>query len=280
MDQTNPQNFLGKIDFNHSEVAEVYDELPLWSAPFGLLMLERIPMQRGLMIVDVGAGTGFLSIELAQRCGDSTVYAVDPWKGATDRLRRKVAILNLPNVQVIERDAATIDLPTESVDLVVSNLGINNFENADAVLQTCARILKRGGKLFLTSNLVGHMREFYDAYRQTLTELSLEEFLPKLESHIHHRATVSSIRERLERAGLEIEDVTERSFEMRFADGSSMLRHYFIRLGFVDEWSKIVVPDKVEEVFATLENNLNSFARERGELSLTIPMACVQARKV
>ena len=55
---------------------------------------------------------------------------------------------------------------------------------------------------------------------------------------------------------------------------------YFIRLGFVDEWSKIVAPDKVEEVFASLENNLNSFARERGELSLTIPMACVQARKV
>jgi len=67
MDQTNRQSFLEKIDFNHPEVAELYDELPLWSAPFGLLMLERIPMQRGLMIVDVGAGTGFLSIELAQR---------------------------------------------------------------------------------------------------------------------------------------------------------------------------------------------------------------------
>ncbi len=268
------------IDFSLPEVADLYDELPLWSAPFGLLMLERIPMQRGLTIVDVGAGTGFLAIELAQRCGDSTVYAVDPWKGAIDRLRRKVSLLNLDNVHVIEQDAATIDVPDESVDVVVSNLGINNFDNADAVLSKCARVLKRGGKLFLTSNLVGHMREFYEVYRQTLSELNLQEFLPKLESHIHHRATVKSLRERLDRAGFQIDGVTERSFQMRFADGSSLFRHYFIRLGFLDEWTKIVVPDKVEEVFLALRNNLNSYAREKGELSLTIPMACVEARKV
>jgi hypothetical protein len=80
-------------------------------------------------------------------------------------------------------------------------------------------------------------------------------------------------------SGLRTDEVTERSFQMRFSDGSSLLRHYFIRLGFVDEWEKVVAPDKVEEVFDALERNLNSFAREKGELSLTIPMTCVEARK-
>lgn len=265
-------------DRTAAEVAAFYDELPLWSAPFGMIMLERVPMKRGLKIVDVGAGTGFLSIELAQRCVESTVYAVDPWKEAIERLRSKIRFLKLDNIQVLEQDAASLELPDESIDAIVSNLGVNNFENVDAVLTTCRRVMKRGGSLILTSNLVGHMREFYDVYRQTLIELQLEQFLPKLQSHINHRATVESIREHLERAGFEIVSVNESSFQMRFADGSSLLKHYFIRLGFVDEWTNIVTPENVQTVFPALEKNLNAYALERGELSLTIPMACVEAR--
>jgi ubiquinone/menaquinone biosynthesis C-methylase UbiE len=279
MDITDRHAYLEKLDFARPEVAAFYDELPLWSAPFGLMMLDRIPMQRGLNIVDVGSGTGFLSIEIAQRCADSTIYAVDPWKGAVEQLRAKIDYLKLDNVRVLEQDAASLELPDESIDIVVSNLGINNFENADAVLQTCQRILKRDGRLFLTSNLVGHMREFYEVYRQTLVNLQLEQFLPKLDAHINHRATIESIRERLERVGFNVVAVNESSFQMRFADGSSLFRHYFIRLGFVQEWANVVDADKVQTVFSALENNLNSYAQERGELSLTIPMACVEGVK-
>lgn len=280
MNVSDRHTYIEKVDFARPEVAEFYDELPLWSAPFGLMMLDRIPMQRGLNIVDVGSGTGFLSIELAQRCAASMVYAVDPWKGAVARLRAKIDYLKLDNVQVLEQDAASVDLPAESIDIVVSNLGINNFENADAVLQTCQRVLKRGGRLILTSNLVGHMREFYDVYRQTLIDLRLEQFLITLDAHIDHRATTESIHERLEHAGFEVVVVNESSFQMRFADGSSMLRHYFIRLGFVQEWAQVVEPENVQTVFSAIEKNLNEYALERGELSLTIPMACIEGVKI
>lgn len=143
------------MDFNSAEVVDLYDELPLWSAPFGLLLLARIPMRRGLTILDVGAGTGFLTVELAQRCGpDAKVIAVDPWKAATRRLRRKLDHLGLHNVVVIEQDAAAIELPDASVDVVVSNLGINNFESPAAVLRACFRVSKPGARLWLTTNLV------------------------------------------------------------------------------------------------------------------------------
>jgi arsenite methyltransferase len=52
-------NYLEEIDFSAAEVSELFDELPLWSAPFGLLLLDRVPMKSGLTILDVGAGTGF-----------------------------------------------------------------------------------------------------------------------------------------------------------------------------------------------------------------------------
>ena len=37
--------------------------------------------------------------------------------------------------------------------------------------------------------------------------------------------------------------------------------------------------DSEETTFETLDRNLNIVSSERGELALTIPMACVEARK-
>jgi ubiquinone/menaquinone biosynthesis C-methylase UbiE len=272
--------YLEEIDFKTPEFGDLYDELPLWSAPFGLMLLEQVAMRPGMTILDVGAGTGFLTIELAQRCGcDAVVIAVDPWEAAMKRLTRKLEYLGLRNVRTLVQDAATIDLPDASVDLIVSNLGINNFENAEAVLQTCFRVAKPGASLILTTNLVGHMNEFYEAYRSVLVELGFASQLVALDAHINRRATVTSVKTRLECAGFMFVDAATRSFHERFVDGSSLLRHHFIRLGFVPGWKAIAPERSVEKTFAVLEHRLNAIAAQHGELSLTIPAACIQACK-
>ena len=66
---------------------------------------------------------------------------------------------------------------------------------------------------------------------------------------------------------------------MRFADGSALLRHHFIRLGFVPGWKSVAAAGSVQETFDRLERKLNALAQERGELALTIPIACFVARK-
>ena len=273
-------NYLEEIDYKTPEFADFYDELPLWSAPFGLLLLEHVRMRPRMTILDVGAGTGFMTIELAQRCGsDAKVIAVDPWEGAMARLIRKLNHLGIQNVRTVVQDAATLDLPDASVDLIVSNLGINNFDNPEAALRSCFRVAKPGADLFLTTNLVGHMAEFYEAYRSVLVELGFDGQLAALDAHINHRATVDSVRTLLERAGFQFVEAVTHSFRERFVDGSSLLRHYFIRLGFVPAWKSIAPEGAVEATFAALEHRLNVMAAERGELSLTIPAACIHARK-
>ena len=272
--------YLEAIDYTAPGFGELYDELPVWSAPFGLLLLDRVSMKRSLTILDVGAGTGFLSVELAQRCGpDSTVIAVDPWEAGMSRLRRKLDHLDLRNVRLIQNDAAALDLPDESVDLEVSNLGINNFDDPGAVLHECFRVAKPGARLFLTTNLAGHMSEFYDVYRDTLIQLGQANRLTVLDAHISHRGTVESVEDMLRGAGFTVVETVTSSFRMRFADGSSLLRHYFIRLGFVPGWKSVAAPELIDETIATLERNLNVLAAERGELALTVPMACIEARK-
>lgn len=272
--------YLEEIDYKSPESSDLYDELPLWSAPFGLMLLEHVGLRPSMTILDVGAGTGFMTIELAQRCGsDAVVIAVDPWEAAMARLTRKLDHLGIQNVRTAVQDAATIDLPDASVDLIVSNLGINNFDNREAVLRSCFRVAKPGASLFLTTNLVGHMGEFYDAYRSVLLELGFADRLAALDAHISHRATVDSVKTLLEREGFKFVEAVTRSFRERFVDGSSLLRHYFIRLGFMPSWKSVAPEVAVGPIFAALEHRLNTIAAERGELSLTIPAACIQACK-
>ena len=126
---------------------------------------------------------------------------------------------------------------------------------------------------------VGHMSEFYDIYRATLIEMGQIDRLAELDAHINHRGTVESVSRSIRDAGFEVLHIDRQSFRMRFANGSSLPRHYFIRLGFVQGWKSVAALDSVEATFETLERNLNTVAAERGELAFTIPMACVEALK-
>jgi arsenite methyltransferase len=273
-------NYLKAIDFNQLDFADLYDELPLWSAPFGLTLLDRVPIKTDLTILDVGAGTGFLSLELAQRCGpDAKVIAVDPWRPGMQRLRAKIGRLEIRNIVLLEEGAEEIDLPDDSIDLIVSNLGLNNFEKPEEVLKSCFRVAKPGAKLFLTTNLSGHMKEFYSVYRDTLIELGRRDRLAALDAHINHRGTVESVRNLATEVGFFVERFDTQDFRMRFANGSSLFRHYFIRLGFMDGWKNVAPQDAIESTFSRLEQNLNQLAAEQGELNLTIPMTCVEASK-
>lgn len=273
-------HYLEEIDYRSPQFGNFYDELPLWSAPFGLLLLEHVVMRPDMTILDVGAGTGFLTIELAQRCGSNAkVIAVDPWEAAMLRLREKSAFLELQNIQTLIQDVATVDLPAQSVDLIVSNLGLNNFTDPAAALRTCFHVAKPGANLFLTTNLVGHMAEFYDVYRDTLIELGCNSRLQVLDAHVNQRATLEKVTSMLVDAGFEFVEAQTHTFHERFADGSALLRHYFMRLGFVPGWKSIAPADSVNETFTALERRLNAIAADRGELSLTVPAACIQARK-
>ena len=196
-----------------------------------------------------------------------------------NRLRRKLDHFGIRNVRVMIEDAGTVALPEGSVDLIVSNLGINNFEKPEEVLRNCFRVARKGAKLFLTSNLVGHMAEFYEVFRDVLVELGFADRTSAFDAHINHRATVDSVTSQLTRAGFELLKVDKDSFHQRFADGTALLRHRLITSAFLPAWKSVVGAQAQEVVFAALESRLNQLAAQRGGISLTIPMACFEAQK-
>src|SRR3954453_2073137 len=262
-------------DFNSPQVIAAYDEVALWSAMFGLLLLEEVPMQNVTNALDVGCGTGFPLIELAERLGSGAhVDGIDPWSGGLKRAAEKIASRGTSNVTLHEGSAAAMPFPDATFDLIVSNLGVNNFDDRAAAIRECRRVAKRGATLALTTNLQGHMREFYDVFADVVRDDA--EASTRLREHIEHRASSDSIAQMLEAGGFEItRSVTQESF-MRLADGTALLNHYFIKLGFLDAWKK-VVPGNEREVFARLRHALNEQAANDGELRLTIPVAYIEA---
>jgi ubiquinone/menaquinone biosynthesis C-methylase UbiE len=164
------------------------DELPLWSAPFGLKLLNYIDYRPNIIVVDIGFGTGFPLIEIASRLGNgSTVYGIDPWKGCIEEAKSKIEYYGIENIKIIESTAEAIPLENKSVDLITSNNCINNVENIEKVLDECSRIIKSGGQFIQTMNLEKSMFEFYNAMGNTLLELNLNAEMGLMYKHIQQK---------------------------------------------------------------------------------------------
>ena len=120
------------FDPEDDDAVSALDELPLWAAPFGLLLLDLVRLRPGLAVLDVGFGTGFPILELAMRLGpSSSVHGLDAWPAAHRRTRFKLAQAGLGNVTLHEGAAEEMPFADRSFDVVVSNNGYNNVEDRE-----------------------------------------------------------------------------------------------------------------------------------------------------
>ncbi len=245
--------------------AEVYDETSFWAARFGALLfdsLELKPVNDGL---DVGCGTGFPLIELAQVHGPSSRWTgVDVWSDAVQRAQRKIDRLGLRNVVVKEADASSLPFDDDSFDLITSNLGINNFDDPPKVLRECRRVARRGARIVMTTNYTGHMAGMYDVLRSVVPEQ-----IEAINKQEQHRGNVQSITELVENAGFDVRRMAERQFSLTFVDGRAMLRHSLVKW-FLDGWRGALGSDR--KMWSRIEQRLNEIA----PLRFTVPMLYIE----
>ncbi len=267
--------------FNDNETfINTFDEAPLWSAAFGFLLLKHLQLKSRQSVIDIGSGAGFPLMELAGRMGNTcTLYGLDPWVNANARAKQKIKNYGYANVEIIEASAEKIPFQDNTIDLIVSNLGINNFDKPEIVFKECNRVLKLQGKLCITSNLNGHWKEFYEVFYATLKQIGKEILVPILKNDEEHRGTVESVSKLFTENGFKVTRHFEENFEMKFVDGSAFLNHHFVKLGWVTTWISLFPKEELQVIFSALEQSLNDFSTKNNGLTLTVPMAFIEGEK-
>jgi ubiquinone/menaquinone biosynthesis C-methylase UbiE len=230
-------------------------------------------------VLDVGCGCGFPLVELAQRIGPSgRAVGVDSWKAAVERARLKVRVHDLHNVLVFEAAAERLPFDPNTFDLVVSNNGINNVEDADRSLAECRRVARSGAQFVLTYNLEGTMREFYDAFEAALAAHGLHDRVEQMRLHIQKkRKPLEEMKMCLVKAGFRIVSVAEKSFVLRFSGAQAFFNHSLIKCWFLPSWKEVAGPGDPAALFAEIEQRIDASAAESGAFAVTIPYVVVDS---
>ena len=258
-----------------------FDEIPLWSAPFGLTLLEHINYGTGMKVLDIGFGTGFPAIEIAGRLGkSSTVYGIDLWEGGIERARQKAEYMKVKNLKLKYASAEEIPFKHNFFDLIVSNNGINNVDDLEKTLEECFRVLKKTGQFVFTFNLPETMIEFYDEFEKVLNKFSLFEGIKKMKEHIFKmRKTPDYMKKKLTKAGFKNIKVYNNIFHYNFPDAESMLNYYPIREFFKPSWETIIPKNLITKIFKEVKTNLDKEFKNKNSITLSVPFVCVDCRK-
>lgn len=116
-------------------IAEDYDRgRPAYASEAIDLLATEFSITRETVVLDVGAGTGKLTRQLANT--GATVMALEP----LDKMRRLLS-KNLPSVALIRGKAESIELPDDSVDLIACAQSFHWFRT-DQALSEFHRILR------------------------------------------------------------------------------------------------------------------------------------------
>lgn len=98
-------------------------------------------------VLDVGAGTGLVALELAPRV--ARVIALDVSRAMLDRLESHAEESSVTNVDLVEGDMRSLPFDDESFDVVISNYTFHHLEDQakELALSEVRRVLVPGGRL-------------------------------------------------------------------------------------------------------------------------------------
>ncbi|EHW9790823.1 class I SAM-dependent methyltransferase [Listeria innocua] len=106
--------------------------------------LQRVPMEKTASILDLGAGTGFLTIPAAKKV-ENTVFALDLDTKMLELIETKAKTAELANVKTLEASMDAILLEASSVDVVLASLVLHEAGSLLDVLREVSRVVKPGG---------------------------------------------------------------------------------------------------------------------------------------
>lgn len=109
------------------------------------IIRQAVPMTPATRLLDYGCGTGLVTLALHEQVGE--VVAVDNSAEMLAVLREKLAAAGIDNVQTLQVDLQTQDLPVNGCGVVLSTMALHHIRDLPPVVGRLAGALQPGGWL-------------------------------------------------------------------------------------------------------------------------------------
>ena len=133
-------------------------KVPITKEEVRAISLNKLNLKNAKTFIDVGAGTGSVSIEAALTYDNLKVIAIERNDVAIDLINQNVNKFNLSNIEVI-KDYAPIDLDVKADGIFLGGTG-NNLEE---IIKWSKDLLIPGGRLVANFILIDN---FYDTLKK------------------------------------------------------------------------------------------------------------------
>lgn len=108
-------------------------------------------MKEGNIVLDLGSGAGFDCFLAARRIGESgKVIGVDMVPKMVEKAKVNAGKYKYENVEFKLGEIENLPVENDSVDIIISNCVINLSPDKDKVFLEAWRVLKSGGKMFVS----------------------------------------------------------------------------------------------------------------------------------
>lgn len=205
----------GRENLDAEHVAH-YDEKEDAGAAEEVALLVDLGLDQASTLVDLGAGTGQLSLAVAPECG--RVVAVDISPVMVGRLRAKVSDSGLANVEVVQAGFLSYEHSGPPVDVVYSRWALHHLPDfwKSVALQRMRPMLRTGGLLRLSDIVYSfnpsEAEDRLEAWCATLSDRSdggAAWVRADIEDHVRDEHSTYSwlLEPMVERSGFQIEQV-------------------------------------------------------------------------
>jgi len=111
-------------------------------------VLSDLSLKPGMIVADIGAGSGFFSRPLAKAVAPGgKVYAVDIQQGLLDYISKRDAEEHIRNVQTVLGEYDDPKLPERNIDLAFINDVLHHIEHRAVYLKALATYMKPSGRI-------------------------------------------------------------------------------------------------------------------------------------
>lgn len=202
---------------------------------------ERLSLQPGETVLELGCGTGLLWMERTHLLPEGLhLTLTDRSEEMLEQTRRSLApyqeSLTARHIQIEYQilDASALSLPAASYDRIIANHMLYHVEHIDTCLAAIARGLRPEGMFYCSTVGDGHMRELHEL---------VESFDPRIEVPFH-RLTAS----------------------FHLENGEPLLRRYFAHVERQDQDNDLIVddPQAIYDYIYSFPGNAPLILEQRG----------------